>query len=241
MDMTQVIIPKSDQINSDDLIAGPMTITITDVKVVGGQEQPVSVFFEGSNKAFRPCKSMSRVLVAAWGPDAKNYIGRSLTLYRDASVKWGGMAVGGIRISHMTHIDRELVLMLTMTKQNRAPHKVLVLQVQKAEPKPADQPATINPAHIEAAKAAAKLGTDAFKVWFRDNSAMRESAKSIMAELQKSCAESDKAMNDDPFGLPPVDDTRHANTLTDDDTRQAELDAAQAEFAKQRAAELAAE
>jgi len=36
--------------------------------------------------------------------------------------------------------------------------------------------------------------------------------------------------------------TRHANTLTDDElARQAELDAAQAEFAKRRAAELAAE
>ena len=58
-DMTSVIIPKSDQINADDLIGGTMTITITDVRIKGGQEQPVSSYFDGSDKAFRPCKSMS--------------------------------------------------------------------------------------------------------------------------------------------------------------------------------------
>jgi hypothetical protein len=114
-DMTQVITPKSDQINADDLIGGPKTITIREVQIKGGQEQPVSVYFEGSEKAFRPCKSMSRVMVAAWGPDAKQYTGRSMTLYRDPDVKWGGMAVGGIRISHMTHLDNALTLALTAT------------------------------------------------------------------------------------------------------------------------------
>src|SRR4051812_11375313 len=102
--MSSVIIPKSDQINADDLLAGPITITIRDVQIKGGQEQPVSIYFEGSDKAFRPCKSMSRVLVQGWGADAKAYIGRSLTLYCDPSVKWGGVEVGGIRISHMTDI-----------------------------------------------------------------------------------------------------------------------------------------
>lgn len=128
-DMSFVIAPKSDQINADDLIAGPMTITITKVQIRGGQEQPVSIGFEGSDKAFRPCKSMSRVLVAAWGADAKVYVGRSLTLYRDASVKWGGMAVGGIRISHMTHIPEKLVLALTATKGQRKPYVIEPLRL----------------------------------------------------------------------------------------------------------------
>lgn len=131
-DMSFVIAPKSDQINADDLIAGPMTITITDVQIRGGQEQPVSIGFEGSDKAFRPCKSMSRVLVAAWGADAKVYVGRSLTLYRDASVKWGGMAVGGIRISHMTHIPEKLVLALTATKGQRKPYVIEPLRLDAA-------------------------------------------------------------------------------------------------------------
>ncbi len=123
-DMSPVIVPKSDQINADDLIGGPMTITIREVQIKGGQEQPVSIYFDGSDKAFRPCKSMSRVMVAGWGPDANAYKGRSLTLYRDPSVKWGGMEVGGIRISHMSHIDRAMTMALTATKGSRKPYTV---------------------------------------------------------------------------------------------------------------------
>ena len=123
-DMTAVIQPKSDQINADDLIAGPRTIRISEVRISPGTEQPVSIYFDGSDKAFRPCKSMSRVMVAVWGPDAKQYVGRSLTLYRDADVKWGGMAVGGIRISHMSHMENTMTMALTATKGSRKPYKV---------------------------------------------------------------------------------------------------------------------
>jgi hypothetical protein len=132
-DMTQAIIPKSDQLNSDDLIAGPITIKVTEVTIRGGQEQPVSIHFEGDNgKPYKSCKSMSRVLVAAWGPDAKVYTGRSMTLYRDPSVKWAGMEVGGIRISHLSHIDTPMVMALTATKGSRKPFTVHPLKV--AEP-----------------------------------------------------------------------------------------------------------
>lgn len=137
-DMSSVIVPKSDQINADDLIAGPMTITIRDVQIRGGQEQPVSIYFEGSEKAFRPCKSMSRVLVQGWGPDAKVYVGRSLTLYRDPTVKWAGMEVGGIRISHMSHIDGVKQMMLTATKGSRKPHKVMPLVAEQKPDKVAE-------------------------------------------------------------------------------------------------------
>lgn len=129
-DMSPVIVPKSDQVNSDDLIAGPLTITIRDVQIKGGQEQPVSVYFEGSDKAFRPCKSMARVMVAVWGADSKQYLGRSLTLYRDASVKWAGVEVGGIRISHMSHMDGPMTMALTATKGSRKPYTVHPLQTQ---------------------------------------------------------------------------------------------------------------
>lgn len=128
-DMTQAIVPKSDQLNSDDLIAGPITIKISDVKIRGGQEQPVSIHYEGDNgKPYKPCKSMSRVLVDAWGADAKQYIGRSLTLYRDPSVKWAGMDVGGIRISHMSGIESARTMALTATKGSRKPFTVHPLE-----------------------------------------------------------------------------------------------------------------
>ena len=137
-DMSAVIIPKSDQINADDLISGPITVTIKAVSVRPGTEQPVSIDIGTPGKVFRPCKSMARVMVSAWGADSSKYAGRSMTLYRDPKVKWGGMEVGGIRISHMSHIDGVMTLALTETKQSRKPFTVkpLAVETKRQEPKP---------------------------------------------------------------------------------------------------------
>lgn len=133
-DMAATIIPKSDQLNADDLIAGTMTIVVTDVKIKSsGGEQPISIHYEGDNgKPYKACKSMCRVLVTAWGADSKKYVGRSMTLYRDPSVTWAGMAVGGIRISHLSDIDSKLTMALTATKQTRKPYTVSPLVATKA-------------------------------------------------------------------------------------------------------------
>lgn len=145
--MSDVIIPKSDQINADDLISGPMTITIAGVAITAGTEQPVSIDIGVPGKVYRPCKSMSRVLVAAWGPDAKTYTGRSMTLYRDPTVKWGGMEVGGIRISHLSNIDKDMTMALTATRAQRKPYTVRPLKggpsappTPKSPPTPPSQP-----------------------------------------------------------------------------------------------------
>lgn len=146
IDMSHFIAPKSDQINADDLIGGPRTITITRVTGnEGNAEQPVNVFFDGDDgKPFRPCKSMRRVMVKVWGADTSKYPGRSMTLYRDPKVKWGGMEVGGIRISHMTDIDSPVVMALTESKQARKPYTVkpLTVEQRQAEPK-ADRAAEV--------------------------------------------------------------------------------------------------
>lgn len=124
MDMSPVIVPKSNQLSADDFLSSPRTYCIRDVDIRAGEEQPVSIFLDGEDRAFKPCKSMSRVLVNAWGPDARRYIGKHLTLYRDPKVKWGGMEVGGIRISHLSHIDKQMTMALTATKGKRAPYIV---------------------------------------------------------------------------------------------------------------------
>jgi hypothetical protein len=136
-DMLSVIEPKSDQINAEDLIGRDMTITVRSVQVRAGTEQPVSIQFAGSDKVFRPCKTVSRILVAAWGPDTSAYIGRSLTLFRDPKVKWGGMEVGGIRVRAMTHIDAPLKLALAESKKARTITVVQPLKVD-APASPAD-------------------------------------------------------------------------------------------------------
>ena len=125
--ITDTIKPKSDQLNSDDLIAGPMTVTILGVRRGSTREQPVIIDIDGGHMPYKPCLSMRRVLIAAWGDDARVWVGRSVTLYCDPSVKFGGVALGGIRISHLSNIARDMSLMLTTTRAKRAAYSVKVM------------------------------------------------------------------------------------------------------------------
>jgi hypothetical protein len=134
MNLTSTIIPKSDQLNADDLLAGPITIRISSVEA-GSAEQPVAVHYDSDNgRPYLPGKSMRRVLVQVWGADTKAYTGRSMTLYNDASVKWAGEEVGGIRISHMTDIADDITMALTVTRANKKPFTVKPLTVKNAAP-----------------------------------------------------------------------------------------------------------
>lgn len=121
LDISDTIAPKSDQLNADDLLSGPRTYRITEVRK-GTTEQPVELHLEGlDGRPYKPGKSMRRVLVAAWGSEASVYVGRRLTLYTDPTVRFGGSEVGGIRISHMSDIDKQLSVNLTVTRGRRAP------------------------------------------------------------------------------------------------------------------------
>lgn len=148
-DLSMTIDPKSDQLNADNLIAGPMTITITKVGQGSTQEQPIKIFFEGDNgKPYIPCKSMRRVLVQVWGKDGAAYVGRSMTLFRDPSVMFGGVAVGGIRISHMSDIEKEVSMALTASKTSRKMYTVHPLR-QQATQAPAQKKSSGTPKTIE--------------------------------------------------------------------------------------------
>ena len=212
-DMTAVIVPKSDQINADDLIAGPRSFTIEAVAINPGTEQPVNIKLVGEPRVWRPCKSMSRVLVAAWGPDAKVYAGRSLTLYRDPKVKWGGMEIGGIRVSHLSHIERDMLLQLTATKGKRAPHVVKPLEDAPTPPKTkqtAEQWASEHRAKVDEAadlaaldtliakgkNAMAKLQADKPELWEGINTAYAARRAALTSE-GKPDADMDEGFTDD--------------------------------------------
>jgi hypothetical protein len=124
-DMLRTIEPKSDQLNADDLLgARTLTIMVSKVSILAG-DQPVALHYEGDNgKPYKPCKSMRRVVVTVWGPDANLYIGGRMTLYRDDGVMFGGVAVGGIRISHISGIDKERTIALTASRAVRKPYTV---------------------------------------------------------------------------------------------------------------------
>jgi len=134
MSLRDTIEPKSDQLNYDDVAAKPITDKVVGL-AQGSAEQPVIVRLE-KNRDFKPCKSMRRVLIAAWGDKGKDWIGQSLTMYGDPSVKFGGVEVGGIRISHVTGIDKPVTLKLTTTRSKRADYVVKPLAVAEPEPLP---------------------------------------------------------------------------------------------------------
>lgn len=126
-DMRPVILPKSNMLNADDLIAGPMTITITQARVnPDAKEQPVSIRFEGDKgRPWKPCKGMNRLLVQLWGPDSSQYTGKRLTLYRDPEVTWAGEPIGGIRISHADGLSRPTMFVVTMSSKLKKRIEVL--------------------------------------------------------------------------------------------------------------------
>jgi len=119
MDLTASIAPRSDQLNADDLISGPVTVTVQEV-VAGTPEQPVDVrLVEFPGRAYRPSKSMRRVMVSAWGAEASTYAGHRITLFRNPEITFGRDKVGGIEISHLSHIDKPLTVALTATRGKR--------------------------------------------------------------------------------------------------------------------------
>lgn len=144
IDMNRFIEAKSDQINADDFLGGPRTFTVRGVTANDG-DQPVNVWLEGEERVFRPCKTIRRVLVAMWGADASQYAGRSMTLFRDPDVQFGGMKVGGIRISHMSHINGEQTVVVMKAKGKKAGMKILPLAVEAKRAAPASAPADTVP------------------------------------------------------------------------------------------------
>ena len=124
MDITESLAANSAQQNYDEYLAGPKTVTVAEV-TQGTAEQPVNVeLVEFPGKPFKPAKSVRRVLAAAWGTDASKWTGRRLTIYGDPSVRYGGKEVGGLRVSHVSHIDKPITVALTVTRGKRAPFTV---------------------------------------------------------------------------------------------------------------------
>ncbi len=116
--LADTIKPKSDQLNADDLLTGPITVSVIDVNR-GSVDQPVSISIDG-HMPYKPCKTMRRVLVTAWGQDGKAWIGKKMTLFCDPTVKWGGVALGGIRISHLSNIEGPMNMMLTQSRGRKS-------------------------------------------------------------------------------------------------------------------------
>ena len=115
--------PRSDQWNADDFVQGPRTFTIAGV-TLGKAEQKYDIALEGSTRVWRPPVTVQRILLAAWKDDAAVWVGHQVTLYRDDSIRFGPKVVGGIRVSHLSHIDKPLSVLLGDARGSRKNHTI---------------------------------------------------------------------------------------------------------------------
>ncbi len=196
-DLRPTIVPKSDQLNAEQLLTGPLTITVTGVTVSASAEQPVTIHYEGDDgRPYKPCKTMRKVLILAWGHDGSEWAGKSMTLFHDPAVKFGGQSVGGIRISHVSHIPRDISVALTATKGKKTLHTIKALSIQPAKrtsgpQSPAKRADALVAAgnHAEAAELLAALSEDDFrKEWELLAPATADAVNAVWASQQQASA-----------------------------------------------------
>lgn len=126
--MKVTVTPRSDQWNADDFTGGPRTFTIAGVKHGAAEAKYDIELAEGEGRVWRPPNGMLSVLIQLWGDDAQKWQGRRVTLFKDASVRFGKEVPGGIRISHMSDIgSKPCNPPITVSRGKKSPYKVLPL------------------------------------------------------------------------------------------------------------------
>lgn len=182
MDMTESLIAKSDQLNAVDLTE-PRTFTIEKI-TLGSKDQPFDFHLvELPGRPYRPSKGMRRIIAQAWGATnvGETYPGRRLTLYCDMTVRWAGQPVGGIRISHMSHIAAGFEAPLAESKQKRIMYRVEALPDL---PAPAPPVPTVTAEMVAASTSVTELQT----WWQTADPGLRELIEARAAEVKAATA-----------------------------------------------------
>ena len=111
-DISHTLLAKSDQLNAADIMGAEKILTITSVDVKSG-DQPVTVHYDGeSGRPWKPCLTVRRILSQIWTTDSGKWVGQSVAVHRDATVKWAGEPHGGIRPHAATGLDSTLIVKL---------------------------------------------------------------------------------------------------------------------------------
>lgn len=118
LDLSGTIKAKSDQLNADDLVAGPIMVQVEGVRLTNDPQQPVHIYYYGcENKPFKPCLTVRRILIALWGVDGNQWADKWMNLYIDKSVSFGKQKnIGGIRVDAVSHISSAATISLSVRR-----------------------------------------------------------------------------------------------------------------------------
>ena len=137
-----------------------------------------------------------------------------MTIYRDDEVSFGGLAVGGIRISHMSNLDKETIIVVNKSKGKKVGMKILPLVAQ------ADKVADGVKALIDRIKAGEDVTAEPAVVkqreWLAKNRPeLATEVEAALASVQPS---------EDPFEEKRADEDTGENLFDAPDPRQAKAD-----------------
>ena len=180
MDITAALAPTSDQLDAVELVV-PRTFTIDSGSRLGMREGKTvaEIRLVDFPRVWRPSKGMLDVLAKCWGVDGSAWVGRRVTLYNDPDVTYGKEKPGGVRISHLSHIDGPR----DVTIRGRGQGKVQLWHVEPLVGAPASSPAVPDMGALLAAFDAAGVAKEQ-RLAYCANVAGREltSAKDLTAD-----------------------------------------------------------
>jgi len=190
--LTDGIKANTNQLNADDMIGiPPFDVTVIDIETREGK-QAWKITIDGGWKPYLPCLTMRRVLLDQWGDDGqkgKTWIGRRMRLFRDPETMFEGKKVGGIRISHLSHMDKpEANVPVTASKGRKVYWTVKRLE---DKPNPETPPLTdAEQAYIEDCTAELSQATtmDQLQLISEGLSKKSDGVKNIMRPVYAACA-----------------------------------------------------
>jgi hypothetical protein len=159
----------TDQLNYEDFLGGITRLVTIKAVERGRKEAQYDIAIEGDDRYWRPPATVLKQLVLAYGDNAQDWVGQSAMLYGDPDVKMAGKKVGGIRVSHLSHIEKPLTASLSVTRGQTG--------VFTIDPLPAN---VLPPTESAIACATDK---DQLREWHRQFPTLRESILARVAEI----------------------------------------------------------
>lgn len=132
VDIRAATKPKSDQLNYETFLTGPQTFIVSKV-TPGDRDHPVFIHMnECPATPYKPSKGMLKCIAQpdGWGDKSSQWVGKSITLYGDPTVIYGGVEVGGIKVAALSDINGDYETLISARRGVRKPHLIKKIVIQ---------------------------------------------------------------------------------------------------------------